>query len=62
MAHDWCGDTRAGSFVRRSHDGACAVFHAVPGPDCNALHRTHFHLDMARASVAQCRFKPFVET
>jgi hypothetical protein len=46
VARDWSRDTRAGAFMRRAHDGACAVFHTVLGPDYNALHRAHFHLDM----------------
>lgn len=46
IAHDWSRDTRAGAFVKRARDGACAVFHTVLGPDYNALHRAHFHVDM----------------
>ncbi|MEC5404225.1 extensin family protein [Paraburkholderia sp. MPAMCS5] len=46
VAHDWSRDTRAGAFVRRARNGACAVFHTVLGPDYNALHRAHFHVDM----------------
>jgi hypothetical protein len=40
-------------FLREIRDGACDLFHAVLGPDYNALHRTHFHLDMGR--YRQCR-------
>lgn len=46
IARDWPRDARAGNFTRRAHDGACSVFHAVLGPDYDALHRTHFHVDM----------------
>jgi|GEM_PF-76505 len=40
-------------FLREVRDGACRFFHAVLGPDYNALHRTHFHFDMGR--YRQCR-------
>ncbi|MDR5857483.1 extensin family protein [Caballeronia sp. LZ062] len=33
-------------FLRRIHDGACRSFDATLGPDYNALHKTHFHVDM----------------
>ncbi|GGD63939.1 extensin family protein [Caballeronia grimmiae] len=33
-------------FLRRVHDGACRSFDTTLGPDYNALHRTHFHVDM----------------
>lgn len=46
IARDWPHDTQAGIFVRRARDGACAVFHTVLGPDYDALHQTHFHVDM----------------
>lgn len=37
----------AGAFLRRVKSGACAIFGTSLGPDYNALHRDHFHLDMA---------------
>lgn len=40
-------------FLREVRDGACRIFHAVLGPDYNALHRSHFHFDMGR--YRQCR-------
>jgi hypothetical protein len=36
------------SFVRKTHDDACDTFGTVLGPDADAAHRTHFHLDMKR--------------
>lgn len=33
-------------FLRALRDGACEWFRAVLGPDYNAAHRDHFHLDM----------------
>ena len=46
-------DEAAAKFLREVRDGACAIFHAVLGPDYNALHSTHFHFDMGR--YRQCR-------
>jgi hypothetical protein len=42
------GDLRARAFLREVHDGACAQFTTVLGPEYNSLHRDHFHLDLAR--------------
>jgi hypothetical protein len=42
-----------GQFLRRVHDGACHAFDTTLGPDYNALHKTHFHLDMGPYRV--CR-------
>jgi hypothetical protein len=46
-------DSPEAKFLREVRDGACDVFHAVLGPDFNAAHRDHFHLDMGRHKV--CR-------
>ena len=46
-------DEASARFLREVRDGACRIFHAVLGPDYNALHRTHFHFDMGR--YRQCR-------
>ncbi len=46
-------DEAASKFLREIRDGACGLFHAVLGPDYNALHRSHFHFDMGR--YRQCR-------
>ncbi|MDE1180356.1 extensin family protein [Paraburkholderia sp.] len=53
IARDWSADSRAGRFLEQTRDGACGLFHAVLGPDYNALHRAHFHLDMGPYNV--CR-------
>ncbi|MBF3247311.1 extensin, partial [Pseudomonas aeruginosa] len=50
---DWAGESADGRFLRRVRDGACASFNAVLGPDYNAAHRDHFHLDMGLWKV--CR-------
>lgn len=41
------------AFLRAVRDGACRWFRAVLGPDYNAAHRDHFHLDRGRWSA--CR-------
>lgn len=46
-------DESAARFLREVRDGACGIFHAVLGPDYNALHRSHLHFDMGR--YRQCR-------
>jgi hypothetical protein len=43
----WRGDRRQQAFLREVHDGACARFSTVLGPDYNSLHRDHFHVDLA---------------
>nr|WP_281517829.1 extensin family protein [Pseudomonas aeruginosa] len=53
LATDWADDGADGRFLRRVRDGACASFNAVLGPDYNAAHRDHFHLDMGLWKV--CR-------
>ena len=49
----WRGDARDAAFLRDVHAGACRVFDAVLGPDYNAAHHDHFHLD--RGSLKVCR-------
>jgi hypothetical protein len=39
--------------VRDLHQGACGFFDAVLGPDYNAAHRDHLHLD--RGAYRACR-------
>ncbi len=53
IAQDWNANSRAGRLLARIRTGACDYFHAVLGPDYNALHRTHFHLDMGPYRVCQ---------
>lgn len=48
LARDWEADNARGRFLRRVRDGACPLFGAVLGPDYNAAHHDHFHLDMGR--------------
>lgn len=56
LARDWNEGDGTGPralFWREAHAGACGIFRTVLGPDYNALHRDHFHLDMGRFGI--CR-------
>jgi hypothetical protein len=44
----WSGDARERGFLRAVHRGACAEFTTVLGPDHDAMHHDHFHMDLAR--------------
>jgi hypothetical protein len=44
----WHGDWRERAFLRAVHDGACAEFTTVLGPDYDGNHHDHFHVDLAR--------------
>ncbi|WP_296257568.1 MULTISPECIES: extensin family protein [unclassified Pseudomonas] len=50
---DWKDGGDNGKFLRLVREGACQQFHTVLGPDYNAAHRNHFHVDMGRWRV--CR-------
>ncbi len=49
----WPSEGPEGRFVREVHDGACAFFDTVLGPEYNAAHRDHLHLD--RGAFRLCR-------
>lgn len=50
----WSGaDAGARDFLRAVHKAACRRFGVVLGPEADAFHRDHFHLDMA--SGRYCR-------
>lgn len=53
VLRDWKDDGDNGKFLRLVREGACKQFNTVLGPDYNAAHRSHFHLDMGRWRV--CR-------
>lgn len=44
---DWSGGGEKAAFLRAVHDGACGLFSTVLGPDYNAAHRDHLHMDQA---------------
>jgi len=48
VLRDWGRPTPAGAFLREARDGACRIFAAVLGPDRDAAHANHFHLDLGR--------------
>lgn len=50
---DWKDSGDKGRFLRLVRDGACKPFGTVLGPEYNAAHRDHFHVDMGRWQV--CR-------
>lgn len=45
VAADFRADGDEGRFVRAARTGACRVFGVVLGPDYNAAHRDHLHLE-----------------
>jgi len=53
LAKDWQGQGAKAAFLRDVHKAACESFNTVLGPDYNAAHHNHFHLDMGRWQV--CR-------
>lgn len=50
---DWNGVGDKALFLRQVSSGACRSFNTVLGPEYNAAHRNHLHLDMGRWSM--CR-------
>jgi hypothetical protein len=44
----WRGALPEQNFLRAVHIGSCNVFTTVLGPEYDAAHRDHFHLDLAR--------------
>jgi hypothetical protein len=49
----WKSEGAEGRFLRQAHARACPYFRAALGPDYNAAHRDHFHLD--RGAFSRCR-------
>ena len=49
----WGGGGAEQKFLRRLHEGACDLFSVTLGPEYNAAHADHFHLDMGGGKV--CR-------
>lgn len=53
VLRDWGKDTPEGKFLFDVHRLACRLFNVTLGPDYNALHANHFHLDLGR--MRMCR-------
>lgn len=53
VASDWADDGPEGRFLKAVRDGACGTFETVLGPEYNAAHRDHLHLD--RGPYRVCR-------
>ncbi len=49
----WPQEGAEAGFLRDARDGACRFFRGTLGPDYNAAHRDHFHLD--RGAYRMCR-------
>ncbi len=49
----WRERSDEGRYLKRVHKSACRLFSATLGPDYDAAHADHFHLDMG--SVETCR-------
>lgn len=48
LRQGWEGADDARAFLRQVHRESCRLFSGVLGPDANALHKDHFHLDLGR--------------
>lgn len=46
VARDWDGEGDKARFLRLVRAGACSAFNTTLGPEYNAAHRDHFHVDM----------------
>lgn len=46
VLRDWPGEGDEARFLRLVQQGACDSFNVALGPDYNAAHRDHFHVDM----------------
>lgn len=44
----WHGNRDEQAFLRAVHHGACGTFTTVLGPNADANHQDHFHMDLAR--------------
>jgi hypothetical protein len=53
VARHWAGEDARGRFLRQVHGSACRFWTVALGPDYNAAHADHFHLD--RGPFRACR-------
>lgn len=52
---NWRRPGPGSAFLRQVHQGACGAFGVVLGPNTNALHYNHFHLEVTRQRMLYCR-------
>jgi len=45
LVNHWNSEGPEAAFLRATHNGACRFFKGAMGPDYNAAHHDHFHLD-----------------
>lgn len=48
VGRDWTSEGPDGEFLRRVHEAACGPFTTVLGPEADAFHQDHLHLDLQR--------------
>jgi len=53
VARDWAGEGDKARFLREVREAACEVFNVTLGPQYNAAHHDHFHVDMG--GFGMCR-------
>lgn len=53
VLHDYHGEGSEGAFLREIRQRACEIFDVTLGPDYNADHANHFHLDVGGSKA--CR-------
>jgi hypothetical protein len=53
IAQHWSGSDAAALLLRDLHAGACRMFDGVLGPEYNAAHRDHFHVERGGGRI--CR-------
>lgn len=49
----WGKGGKEGKFLNRVHDRACELFSVTLGPDFNAAHADHFHMDMGTGRACE---------
>lgn len=53
VLRDWTGKSAESDFLKAVHGRACRYFRVAIGPEYNAAHKNHFHLD--RGAFSRCK-------
>ena len=53
VLNDWGKATPEGRYLKQVHKAACRLFSVTLGPDYNAAHADHFHLDFGSGSTCK---------